>query len=162
MSEIAEKQRIVSMLLQSTLRCAEFYEVLSAHSRHEQLKKVFTGLSKDGRQLGRRLESWSELSAHIHPRQYFDFDRSRFYFESLSRKSLQANTETRAEVLPELADTICAIQIAISFEKDGILFWEEMKSVCEGRLSDFVKELISLKKQRLSMLLNMKGKLASG
>ncbi|OQX85224.1 hypothetical protein B6D60_08215 [candidate division KSB1 bacterium 4484_87] len=161
MSEI-EKQEIVDMFVQSALRCAEFYDLLSSHIPHEQLKKIFSDLSFDGKKLSKELKSWSELPMHVAPRQYFDINRSKYYFDSLSQKSLQTDVKVMEEILPELSDIASALQIAISFEKDGILFWEEMKSLSEGELSKFITDLISQRKQRVSMLLKMKGELVQG
>ncbi len=159
MSEISEKQRIADMLIQSALRCAEFYDVLSSYSTNEQLKKLFLDLSHDGRHLSKHFQSWSEIIEHIHLRQFFNLNRSQYYYDSMLKKSLQTDSETREAILPELSNVVGAIQVAISFEKDSILFWEEIKLACHGQLSELLDELIKQKKDRVSMFLKMKGEL---
>lgn len=160
MGEFSDKQRIADMLVESALRCAEFYDVLSSYSTNEQLRKLFLDLSHDGRHISKRFQSWSELIEHIHLHQFFNFNRSQFYYDSMAKKSLQTDSETREAVLPEINNVVGAIQVAISFEKDSILFWEEIKSVCRGQLSELLDELIKQKKERVSRFLKMKGELA--
>lgn len=158
MARAMQRQRIAELLIESAMRCGKFYQLLSSHSKNRQLKKIFSELSVQSKDWMQKFASRNDLIEHIQPRQPLPIDRFKDYYQLLIEKAKDSKPDFDIDdLLAEISNAKGAIQIAISFEKDNILLWEQIKNASQGELFDLIGHLISEKKARIIELLKLRG-----
>jgi len=129
----------------------DFYRQAAAKSKNEPAVKTFELLA--GEEEGHIKKFESILSAvkkyeprEAYPNEYFS------YIKSLSGEYVFTKDKKGAEMAGTVNSEIEAVDLGIGFEKDSILFYEEMKKFVLEEEKNIVDKLLEQEKQHLRKL----------
>jgi len=160
MSEVVNHEKIYDMVVQSAQKCTEFYKLLSSYIVNEQLKQIYDSICREGKIQNRQVKRLESLLKKIKSSKNFNYQRSVFYYNTISDVKFFEEDDPDDKWGVELKDEISSIQVAISYEKDSILFWEEVKNLYRGKVNVFILDIIKQKKERLNKFLELKKQLS--
>ena len=110
--------------------------------RHE---KVFRTILKD-----------VEIKADVNP--YDDIEMTH-YFHSLIDRKIFPSEEEGAAMRKEIGDPAVAIRIALSLEKDAVLFFNELINVTQKKDHDVINRIIDEERDHIRRILQLKDEL---
>ena len=110
--------------------------------RHE---KVFRTILKD-----------VEIKADVNP--YDDIEMTH-YFHSLIDRKIFPSEEEGAAMRKEIGDPAVAIRIALSLEKDAVLFFNELLNVTQKKDHDVINRIIDEERDHIRRILQLKDEL---
>ena len=155
MSYSMTSQELYGMVIQIAEKCTQLYHVLEQKVIDIDLKKTFNNLSLEGKAQTGLLKEFKASRFGFDVDRNFNLDKSLFYFSLISEAQKFSATDAENTTI-ELSDEIGSIQLAVSFEKDSILFWEELKNLTTGDLQQRIETFIKHKKERIAKLLQLK------
>jgi len=129
----------------------DFYREAAARSKNESAVKIFELLAGEEEEHMKKFESI--LSAvkryepgEAYPNEYFS------YIKSLSGEYVFTKDKKGAEIAAAVNSDKEAVDLGIGFEKDSILFYEEMKKFVLEEEKNIVDKLLDQEKQHLRKL----------
>lgn len=134
----------------------DFYKILESETKNENLKKLFHWLSNQEK---RHIKIFQELRQHYLNYDFdklYNWDEVSLYFKALIETKVFPDSEEGKNLIDELEDEIGAIQIAISFEKDNILYFQEIRDLVDNEDKKIINELINEEKNHIMKLLDIK------
>ncbi|MDW7681789.1 MAG: hypothetical protein SCK70_14600 [bacterium] len=159
MSDIATEPTLFDMALYIAQKCQQLYQAMEQHTQHDELKKNYRLLSAESAD---QIKLFQDLSLNFNDIIIDDqtaLDNPRFYFNSILQAQSLFDCLIKNGTHSILFDDISVLQLAISFEKDTILFGDEIIGLSGGKLAQSIADYLERKKIRVSKLLEMKRKL---
>jgi len=147
---------IIEMAIQIENKGFDFYKGMEKTAKTEKLKQLYNWLAiEEGKHIGvfEKMRSYVE---NIHVSGPYDWQEAMLYFRSLIDTKVFPDSLEGNSLAKELKDEIGAIQIAISFEKDSILFFQEINNMVDNREKEIINKLILEEKGHILKLLKMK------
>ncbi|MFQ5834454.1 MAG: ferritin family protein, partial [bacterium] len=89
----------------------------------------------------------------------YNWEEAKLYLEALVDSRFFTGPDQAIDLAKEAKDELEAINSAISFEKDTLLFFYEMLEVIKPQDRDLVKKIIGEEKKHVRRLSTMKGEL---
>ena len=157
MATIFNAREIAETAVEKEIKRREFYVAVTELSRNTEMKKLFEFLTtEEGRHVARFVELRDSLPIETRPEEY-DAEM-RAYMDSIVENSLYSNINSK-DFVQEAIDTNEVFRLAITLEKDAILFfWEFLQYVSEAD-KKIVKALIEEEKGHIRMLANLRREL---
>ncbi|MBN2013379.1 ferritin family protein [candidate division KSB1 bacterium] len=147
---------VIEMGIQIEQKGVDFYSLLSKRAKQPQLVDLFSWLAEQEKQhiiVFEELRKSFEKSLINSP---YNWDEVSGYFQALIDTKVFPDTDDGYMLSDELNDEIGAIQIAISFEKDNILFFQEIRELADNGNRDIINNLIIQEKSHIMKLLEIK------
>jgi rubrerythrin len=146
---------IVEIGIQIEKNGKDFYNKLSEIVDDEQAKSVFTCLAhEEDKHIDVLKNIFSEACDYApegaYPDEYFA------YMNALSNQYVFTKENKGTEIAEKVADYKEGIDIAIGFEKDSILFYEEVKNFVPEKDKEIVEKLINEEKKHLRKLCDVR------
>lgn len=156
----ADCSEVLEMALRIKRAVYEFYRTLAAISIDPRLSDIYNRLAEEEQKLSQsfypmlkslekidvaKIENWNELCQ---------------CFGVLLDVNVLAGSPEKNALIQELKDKIGAIQISISFEKDTILFLQEMRRWVSAEEQTKIDKLIDEERNHILKLLNLKQQIA--
>ena len=159
MSESFTGKKMLDMAVQIEQRGYDFYDLMEINAESINLKKMYSGLKK---QEQRHVEDFKRIEASmdiLKLNEKFNRRESFDYFQAIYDTTMLLDV-VRSEIsTQDVRDEIADIQIAISYEKDKILFMEKLITFLNDVEEKIIKTLIQEDKERVLKLLKMKNNL---
>jgi len=149
-------KEIIEMAIRIEVNGQEFYQGLEERAMTPDLKQLYHWLALEEGKHIHVFKKMKQFVEHTELRNPQEWQEAKLYFDALIRTRVFAETPDANSLINELKDDIGAIHIAISFEKDSILFFQEMNALVNDREKDIIEKLIVEEKGHILKLLEMK------
>ena len=147
---------VIEMAIQIEQRGYDFYTVLENNAKKEKMRNLFKWLANEEKKHITVFKKLRETFDKIDIIEIHNWDEVALYFKSLIETKVFPDTADGKYLKKELEDEIGAIHIAISFEKDNILYFQEIRDLVEENEKKIIKKLINEEKSHIMRLLEIK------
>jgi len=148
---------IIEMAIQIEKKGAQFFDTIAHNSRHPKMKNILQYLAEQERE---HIKIFEKLRAKENIVQNSEsvnnWEQISPYFQSLIETKVFPDSTEGEDLLKELQDEIGAIHIAISFEKDNILFFQEIRNIVLEQEQKLLDQLILEEKDHIQKLVELK------
>ncbi|MFH1837325.1 MAG: ferritin family protein [Candidatus Omnitrophota bacterium] len=132
----------------------DFYAALSKMSDSPELKKTFDYLADMEKE---HIETFRGMSQNecsyepkeVYPEEYFA------YMKDLASQFVFTQKNKGKEIAENVKDVIDGMELAISLEKDSILFYEEAKKHLQDNAKADIEKIINEEKKHVSLLTDL-------
>ncbi len=152
---------IIEMAIQIEKKGFDFYTGMKNRTKDDDLKNLYSWLATEE---GKHIDVFEKMRSYVENLKLsrpYDLQEVMMYFRALIETKVFPDSQEGSSLLNELRDEIGAIQIAISFEKDSILFFQEMNNLVDDREKEIIDKLIVEEKGHIFKLLKMKQDITS-
>ncbi|MBD3380040.1 MAG: hypothetical protein GF408_06235 [Candidatus Omnitrophica bacterium] len=147
---------IVELGIQIEKNGKEFYMALAGKTGEPEARKAFKELAEAEEQHISVFEKIFKGACDYEPREAYP-EEYFAYMNALASQYVFTRKGKGAEVAGSVSDYAEGITLGIGFEKDSILFYQEMKNMVPESDRGLVERLISEEKEHLSRLCSLKG-----
>ena len=147
---------VIEMAIQIEQRGYDFYTVLENNAKKENMRNLFKWLANEEKKHITVFKKLRETFDKIDIIEIHNWDEVALYFKSLIETKVFPDTADGKYLKKELEDEIGAIHIAISFEKDNILYFQEIRDIVEENEKKIINKLINEEKSHIMRLLEIK------
>jgi rubrerythrin len=147
---------IFTMALQIEQKGHSFYEAMVNHAQNKNLKDGFQWLANEEKLHINNFEQLRESIERINTKNIDNWEEVSLYFKALLDTKVFPLTPNGNSLAQELKDEIGAIQISISFEKDTILFLQELSRWVNPEDQKKIEKLIEQEKGHVLKLIEMR------
>ncbi len=147
---------IFEMALQIEQMGYDFYKTMAHNASNVQLKNGYSLLAEEEK---KHINSFKQLRNSIEQidvNRIDNWNEVSLYFNALIDTKVLPTSPEKNSLVPELKDEIGAIHISISFEKDTILFLQEINRWLNPGDQKKIEGLIDEEKSHILKLLQMK------
>lgn len=147
---------VFEMALQIEQMGYDFYKTMAHNATNTQLRNGYNQLALEEK---RHLDSFELLRDSIEKidtNRLDNWDEVSLYFKALIDTKVLPTSPEKNSLVEELKDEIGAIHISISFEKDTILFLQELNRWLNPEDQQKIEKLINEEKSHILKLLQMK------
>ncbi len=138
----------------------ELYRTLAAISVDPQLNDIYNELAEEERKLSQSFHTMCQTLAQIDVAKIENWNTLSQYFSALLDANILSGSPEKNTLVQELKDRIGAIQISISFEKDTILFLQEMRNWVATEEQAKIDKFINEERNHILRLLNVRQQIA--
>ena len=152
-------QEVVEMAVNTERSGQAFYQTASKLAREKNLKKLFQYLAEEE---GKHLKVFQGLYNSFEQgteKTPYSWEEAKLYLKALVDSRFFTGPDKAIQMAEEAKSELKAIDSAITFEKDTLLFFYEMLEVTKYRDRDLVKKIIEEEKKHIRRLSTMKSKL---
>ncbi|MFN2292160.1 MAG: ferritin-like domain-containing protein [Anaerolineae bacterium] len=134
---------------------AAFYDSAAASAKTVGVKALFEELATQERYHRRAFQTMmgGEIALGFTPEQYEEFTA---YTDALLRKEFFDHTGTALDHAAQAGDEQSALEAALGFEKETLLFYHELKEMVSGADRETVERIIEEEKQHIKRLSRMR------
>lgn len=158
MANIFAGSEIVEIGIQIEKNGRDFYHTLVGRSKNEKAKDMFSFLAGQEEE---HIKAFQKILESVHkyeppesyPGEYFS------YMKALAEEYIFTKKDKGKEIAGKTKGDREAVELGIKFEKDSIIFYEEMKRVVPESQNRIVDALISQEREHLCKLFNIKDSL---
>lgn len=157
MIELFGPADIIKLALKIESNSAAFYDCLKELEQFYNIKQTFTYLAGEER---RHIENFKGLFnslKKVKPKEGFQ-DELETYIEALAKELISADDEATSQLIRKIKTEKEALDFAIGFEKDSILFYQEIKECIPAESHRIIDEIINEERQHLGHLRELKDK----
>ncbi|MBU1727657.1 MAG: ferritin family protein [Candidatus Omnitrophica bacterium] len=155
MGNIFAGSEIVELGIQIEKNGRDFYNAVAAQSKSQKAKEVFEFLSGEEEKHIKAFEGILDKTTKYEP-QGMDSDEYFSYMSALASEHIFTQKDKGTEVARAIKSDAEAIEKAIRFEEDSIVFYEGMLKVVPDFDKKIVNELIEQEQCHLKQLIDMK------
>lgn len=137
---------------------AIFYETLAESAKEVAAQSIYKGLASMERAHIRTFEGMRASIREYKPEADLAEEYHR-YLKALVDSSVFKDDETVRQIAESVSSDAEAIQVAISAEKDSVLFYSEMRNIVPESQTQMVDRIIEEEKTHLRKLSELKEKL---
>lgn len=147
---------ILQMAVEIEKKGKEFYQSVAQSQKDEKAQKVFNFLideeirhEKVFRDMLSQVERDTEKSV-------YDDTELVLYFSSLVERKIFPDVKEGISMQKFISDPAVALRIALSMEKDSILFYSELLNVTHDKDHPIINQIIEEERDHISRILNLK------
>jgi rubrerythrin len=134
-----------------------FYEQIARLVKEREAKSTFEFLAAEEE---RHMEEIKALSEGLSgPPETLEREEFELYLRGLVSEHIFTEDGAGLRKASEIKDAIDAVDIAIGFEKDSIIFFEELYPLLRKKDHHVLEKLIKLEREHLANLISLKKKL---
>jgi rubrerythrin len=152
-------QEILGMALQIEQKGYKFYELMLENAKSIALRDLFAWLKSEEK---KHIDDFKRIISSIDKLKLasdFKWERSQYFITAIYDTNIFSENVEKNHWFNELSDEVSSIQFAISFEKDSILFLEELRGLLSGTEDKIICDLIQEDKAHIVKLLHIKNSL---
>ena len=147
---------VFEMALQIEQLGYDFYKTMAHNATNSQLMEGYNQLAQQERE---HIHSFRQLRTSIEKidiARIDNWDEVSLYFNALIDTKVLPTSPEKNSLIEELKDEVGAIHISISFEKDTILFLQEINRWLNPDDQKKIEQLIAEEKSHILKLLDMR------
>jgi len=156
MARNVTSNEVFEMALQIEQMGYDFYKTMAHNATNMQLREGYNQLAAQEKKHLDSFEQLRNLIEKIDTNRLDNWEEVSLYFKALIDTKVLPTSPGSNSLVPELKDEIGAIQISISFEKDTILFLQEIARWVTPEDKNSIEQLIAEEKNHILKLLQMK------
>ena len=161
MSEISIGKEFLELAIEIEKNGRFFYEVAARLNRNKEIGDVFARLAAREKEHENTFHDMLSQLGGYRPNQKYTGEHYQ-YIRDLAQSSIFAGEQAQTVLRRKSITDVEAVEIGISFEKDSILFYSEMRGMMPRHDQEMVDVITSEEKRHLSELTYMANKLRSG
>lgn len=161
MSIFFSVREAVEMAISTERSGQAFYQTASKLAREKSLEELFRGLAEEEEKHLKTFQGFYDTLKERPETTPYNWEEAKLYLKALVDSRFFTGPDTAINLAREAKDELEAIDSAINFEKDTLLFFYEMLEVVKPGDRDLVKKIIGEEKKHIRRLSTMKGKLTS-
>jgi rubrerythrin len=155
-------EEVLSMAISIEENGKKFYAAAAAAAKKPELKELFDYLVREEMQ---HTAFFGAMRTSINSDEHFNptdpyFEEAGYYLKSLADVSVFTEVEDGAKLAKLVADEDAVLDKAISMEKEAILFYFELKEMVRHKDHAVMDTIIAEERKHVSMLMEIKEKLA--
>jgi rubrerythrin len=147
---------VIEMGVQIEQKGFDFYMLLARRAKTSAFKQLYSWLADQEKQHIIIFENLRHILDNSLLDGPYTFEEVSLYFRALIDSKVFPNNDDGNMLSDELNDEIGAIQIAITFEKDNILFFQEVRNMVDNEDRSIIDKLIEEEKTHIKQLLAIK------
>jgi rubrerythrin len=156
MSSEVSCNEVFEMALQIEQMGYDFYKTMAHNATNVQLRNGYNHLAEEEKKHIEGFEQLQKSIEKIDTSRLDNWDEVSLYFKALIDTKVLPTSPEKNSLVQELKDEIGAIHISISFEKDTILFLQELNRWVNPEDQKVIEKLIDEEKSHILKLLQMK------
>ncbi|UCE05615.1 MAG: ferritin family protein, partial [bacterium] len=134
----------------------DFYKTMAHNATNVQLREGYNQLAEEEKKHIDNFERLRDSIEKIDTSRIDNWDEVSLYFKALIDTKVLPTSPEKNTLVQEFKDEIGAIHISISFEKDTILFLQELNRWVNPEDQKLIEKLIEEEKSHVLKLLQMK------
>jgi rubrerythrin len=161
MADMYAGSEILQMAVEIEKKGKAFYDGVVHSVKDSKAREIFQFLADEEvkhEQLFKKMLGDLEIGKDDNP---YDNTEMILYFRSLIDRKIFPTEQEGAEMKGELGNIAAAIHIALSLEKDAILFFNELHQVAHERDRDVIQRIIVEEREHIRRILQLKKELHS-
>jgi len=147
---------VFQMALQIEQTGYDFYKTMAHNAINETLREGYSQLAAEEKKHIEQFQQLQHAIEQIDAQQLDNWDELSQYFTALIDTKEIPTSPEKNSLIQELKDEIGAIHISISFEKDTILFLQELKRWLNSEAQQVIENMIEEEKAHILKLFQMK------
>jgi rubrerythrin len=160
MSAVFSGGDLINIAIDIERRGIMFYDIMAKSSDNEDTRAVFEELVEMEREHIRMFEDMLVEADNHQPRGELSPGQSD-YLRALIDDAVFTDDAITSEMAAQADNDIKALELAISAEKDSMLFYYEIKDIMPGNAVTMINRIIAEEKMHLQQLSDIKRKLAA-
>ena len=160
MSIVSSGGELINIAIDIERRGITFYDVMAKSTDNEMARAAFEALAAMERE---HLSAFEEMLDEIDeqsPQEVAAAEQPE-YLRALIDEAVFTDDMITSEVATQADSDVKALELAISAEKDSILFYYEMRDIMPPRITPLVNRIIAEEKTHLRQLSEIRKKLKS-
>jgi len=156
MNDKYDGSEILNMAVEVEKKGREFYESVAKNQKNEKAQKVFDFLIDEEkrhenvfRDMLNKVEKDSEKSV-------YDDTEMILYFSSIVDRKIFPDVEEGVSLQDGISDPGVALRIALSMEKDSILFYSELLNITHEKDHNVINQIIEEERDHINRILKLK------
>ncbi|MBN2029187.1 ferritin family protein [bacterium] len=149
---------ILQMAVEIEKHGKAFYDSVVRVMKNPQAREIFQFLSDEEE---RHEVIFRKMLQEVHQKNEsgYDDETVTFYFRSLIEKKVFPTSEEAESMEKDLGDPLVAIHIALSLEKESILFYHELLPVTNEKDHPVIDKIIDEERDHIQRILKLKSDL---
>lgn len=159
MAEKVSSHKVFEMALQIEKMGHDFYKTMAHNATSLKLKNGYEQLAEEEK---KHIDGYKQLQDSIEKidtSRIENWDEVAQYFKALIDTKVFPTSPEKNTLIEELKDEVGAIHISISFEKDTILFLQELSRWIYAEDKKIIEKFIDEEKGHILKLLQMKNEI---
>ncbi len=160
MSIVSSDHELINIAIDIERRGITFYDVMAKSTDNEMARAAFEGLVVMERE---HLDTFEGMLAGIKNGPPGEVESTEYpgYLQALIDEAVFTDDMITSEMATQADSDIKALELAISAEKDSILFYYEMRDNVPQRIRPVINRIIAEEKTHLRQLSEIKNKLST-
>ncbi|MEA1965019.1 MAG: ferritin family protein [Candidatus Aerophobetes bacterium] len=159
MSIFFSVQEVVEMAISTERSGQAFYQTASKSAKKKNLRELLQYLAEEEEKHLKTFQGlYDKLKEREEPAPY-NWEEAKLYLKALIDSRFFTGPDKAIQMAREAKSEIEALNSAISFEKETLLFFYEMLEVVSPPENDLVKKIIQEEKKHIRKLSSMKSRL---
>lgn len=160
MSVFFSMQEVIEMAITTERSGQVFYQTASKLARENNLSKLFQYLAEEEK---KHLKTFQDLyntlkeKPEITP---YNWEEAKLYLEALVDSRFFAGPDKAIKLAKEAKSELEAINSAINFEKETLLFFYQILEMIKTQKHELVKKIIEEEKRHIQRLSTVKSKIS--
>jgi rubrerythrin len=150
---------IVQMAVQTEQNGYAFYNAAAQAAQSGRVRELLQGLAQAEQEHEQTFRAMLDVTAESGPPEEYPGQKSA-YIQALLDSRVLPDAEAGKAVLAEMTQDVEALDFAIGFEKDTILFMYEMRDMVPERQASTVDRLIAEERSHVRQLTELKSQIA--
>ena len=150
---------VLQMAIEIERKGKEFYQSVAQAHKEETIQDVFNFLIEEEvrhEKVFRGMLAQVEMNTE---HSVYDKTDMILYFSSLVHRKVFPDTEEGMSLQKQISDPAVALRIALSLEKDSILFYSELLDVTHKKDHSLINQIIAEERDHIKRILNLKREL---
>jgi len=150
---------VVEMAISTERNGQAFYQTASKLAKEKNLKELLQYLAEEEGKHLKTFQGFYDTLKEGPETTPYNWEEAKLYLKALVDSRFFTGSDKAIQMAKEAKSEIEAVNSAINFEKDTLLFFYEMLEVIKSHDRDLVKKIIEEEKKHIRRLSTMKGKL---
>ncbi len=158
MSIFFSVREVVEMAINTERSGQAFYQTASKLAKEKNLKKLLQYLAEEEGKHLKAFQGFYDTLEEGPETTPYNWEEAKLYLKALVDSRFFTGSDKAIQMAKEAKSEIEAVNSAINFEKDTLLFFYEMLEVIKSHDRDLVKKIIEEEKKHIRRLSTMKSK----
>jgi len=147
---------VLNMAVEIEKKGKEFYESVAKNQKDEKTKTVFEFLIEEEERHEKVFRDMLHQVEQNTEKSVYDDTEMILYFNALVDRKIFPDVEEGLSLQKEISDPGVALRIALTMEKDSILFYSELLNITHEKDHKVINEIIEEERDHISRILNLK------
>ena len=160
MSIVFSSDELINVAISIERRGMTFYDIMAKSTDNDMARAIFEVLANMERE---HIEIFENMLDEVDTRQTSETSTQEYsgYVQALVDDAVFTDDMITSEMATQADSDIKAVELAISAEKDSILFYYEMRDIMPQKALPIMNKIIAEEKSHLQQLSEVKKKLAA-
>jgi len=153
-------REVIEMAISTERSGQAFYQTASKLAKENNLKELFQYLAEEEEKHLKTFQSFYNTLKEKPEITPYNWEEGKLYLEALVDSKFFAGPDTAINLAKEAKSELEAINSAMSFEKDTLIFFYQILEMIKSQEQELVKKIIEQEKKHILRLSTMKSKLS--